>query len=114
MNVTYSMQLIAGMLVFTMGAYFFAERAAQRGHGEESVARTPFGAEARVGSRSSPSGPAGIGHVSLSHPVRDSRPDSGSGVDHPRFSSATRRLAPGLARRASGITPPGSQYLGSA
>jgi hypothetical protein len=38
MNVTYSMQLLAGMLVFTMGAYFFAERAAQRGHGEESVA----------------------------------------------------------------------------
>ena len=29
MNVTYSMQLLAGMLVFTMGAYFFAERAAQ-------------------------------------------------------------------------------------
>ena len=38
MNVTYSMQLLAGMLVFTMGAYFFAERAAQRGHDEESVA----------------------------------------------------------------------------
>ncbi len=31
MNVTYSMQLLAGMLVFTMGTYFFAERAAQRG-----------------------------------------------------------------------------------
>jgi hypothetical protein len=29
MNVTYSMQLLAGMLVFTMGAHFFAERAAQ-------------------------------------------------------------------------------------
>jgi hypothetical protein len=26
------------MLVFTMGAYFFAERAAQPGHGEESAA----------------------------------------------------------------------------
>jgi hypothetical protein len=26
MNVTYSMQLLAGMLVFTIGAYFFAER----------------------------------------------------------------------------------------
>ena len=38
MNVTYSMQLLAGMLVFTIGAYFFAERAAQRGHGEESAA----------------------------------------------------------------------------
>jgi hypothetical protein len=38
MNVTYSMQLLAGMLVFAMGAYFFAERAAQRDHGEESVA----------------------------------------------------------------------------
>jgi hypothetical protein len=38
MNVTYSMQILAGMLVFTMGAYFFAERAAQRGHGEEGVA----------------------------------------------------------------------------
>jgi len=38
MNVTYSMQLLAGMLVFTMGAYFFAERGARRGHGEESVA----------------------------------------------------------------------------
>jgi heme/copper-type cytochrome/quinol oxidase subunit 2 len=38
MNVTYTMQLLAGMLVFTMGAYFFAERAAQRGHGEESAA----------------------------------------------------------------------------
>jgi hypothetical protein len=37
-NVTYSMQLLAGMLVFTMGAYFFAGRAAQRGHGEESAA----------------------------------------------------------------------------
>jgi hypothetical protein len=31
MNVTYSMQILAGMLVLTMGAYFFAERAAQRG-----------------------------------------------------------------------------------
>src|SRR5260370_17447063 len=31
MNVTYSMQLLAGMLVFTMGAYFFADRAAHRG-----------------------------------------------------------------------------------
>ena len=30
MNVTYSMQLLARKLVFTMGAYFFAERAAQR------------------------------------------------------------------------------------
>ena len=38
MNVTYSMQILAGMLVVTIGAYFFAERAAQRGHGEESVA----------------------------------------------------------------------------
>ncbi|HEY2173361.1 MAG TPA: hypothetical protein VGH85_06055 [Mycobacteriales bacterium] len=38
MNVTYSTQLLAGMLVLTMGAYFFAERVAQRGHGEESVA----------------------------------------------------------------------------
>jgi hypothetical protein len=38
MNVTYSMQLLAGMLVFTMGAYFFAERAARRGHGVDSVA----------------------------------------------------------------------------
>ena len=38
MNVTYSMQLLAGMLVFTMGAYFFAERAAQRSHGARSVA----------------------------------------------------------------------------
>jgi hypothetical protein len=34
MNVTYSTQLIAGMLVLTMGAYFFAERAAQPGHQE--------------------------------------------------------------------------------
>ncbi len=38
MNVTYSMQLLAGILVFTMGAYFFAERAAQRGDGRASVA----------------------------------------------------------------------------
>jgi hypothetical protein len=38
MNVTYSMQVLAGMLVFTVGAYFFAERAAQRGHGEERLA----------------------------------------------------------------------------
>ena len=38
MNVTYSMQLLAGMLVFTMGAYFFAGRAAQRGHGAHSAA----------------------------------------------------------------------------
>jgi hypothetical protein len=30
MNVTYSMQVLAGMLVFTMGAYFFAERQARR------------------------------------------------------------------------------------
>jgi hypothetical protein len=82
MNVTYSMQLLAGMLVFTMGAYFFAERAAQPGHDEESVARTPHSADARVGQRSSPSGPARVGHVSLSHPLKDSRPDSGSGVDH--------------------------------
>jgi hypothetical protein len=37
MNVTYSMQLLAGMLVFTMGAYFFAERAAQGGHGAERM-----------------------------------------------------------------------------
>ena len=47
MNVTYSMQLLAGMLVFTMGAYFFAERAAQRGHGEQSAAPgTPVAAGA--------------------------------------------------------------------
>jgi hypothetical protein len=39
MNVTYSMQLLAGMLVFTMGAYFFAERAAQA-RGERSVSIT--------------------------------------------------------------------------
>ena len=38
MNVTYSMQLLAGMLVLTIGAYFFAERAAQRGPEEPSVA----------------------------------------------------------------------------
>lgn len=38
MNVTYSMQLLAGMLVFTMGAYFFTERAAQRCRGQESGA----------------------------------------------------------------------------
>jgi hypothetical protein len=38
MNLTYSMQILAGMLVFTIGAYFFAERAAQRGHGAKSVA----------------------------------------------------------------------------
>ncbi len=37
MNVTYSTQLLAGLLVFTMGAYFFAERAGQRDHGEASV-----------------------------------------------------------------------------
>jgi predicted membrane channel-forming protein YqfA (hemolysin III family) len=37
-NVTYSMQLLAGLLVFIMGAYFFAERAAQQGRGAESVA----------------------------------------------------------------------------
>jgi hypothetical protein len=37
MNVTYSTQLLAGMLVFTVGAYFFAERTAQRGHGDECV-----------------------------------------------------------------------------
>jgi hypothetical protein len=37
MNVTYSTQLLAGMLVFTSGAYFFAERAAQRGQGDECV-----------------------------------------------------------------------------
>ncbi|MGP4003941.1 hypothetical protein [Streptomyces sp. 8N706] len=30
MNLTYSVQMIAGMLVVTMGAYFFAERAAER------------------------------------------------------------------------------------
>ena len=35
MNVTYSMQLLVGMLVFTMGTYFFAERAAQRGQTHE-------------------------------------------------------------------------------
>lgn len=34
MNVTYSMQLLAGMLVLTIGTYFFAERAA-RCHGDE-------------------------------------------------------------------------------
>ena len=28
MNVTYSMQVLAGALVFTVGAYFFAERTA--------------------------------------------------------------------------------------
>ena len=38
MNVTYSMQLLAGMLVFTTGAYFFAERSAQRGPSAENVA----------------------------------------------------------------------------
>jgi hypothetical protein len=34
MNVTYSTQLLAGVLVFTMGAYFFAERSAQRRRAE--------------------------------------------------------------------------------
>jgi len=38
MNVTYSMQLIAGMLVLTMGAYFFAERAARCGRSDEGLA----------------------------------------------------------------------------
>jgi hypothetical protein len=37
MNVTYSMQLLAGMLVFTMGAYFFAERAALWDQSAEST-----------------------------------------------------------------------------
>jgi hypothetical protein len=37
-NVTYAMQFLAGMLVVTMGAYFFAERAAQHSHGEDSMA----------------------------------------------------------------------------
>jgi hypothetical protein len=39
MNVTYSMQLLAGMLVFTMGAFFFADLAAQRGHGGDDADR---------------------------------------------------------------------------
>lgn len=34
MNVTYSMQVLAGALVFTMAAYLFAARAPQRGSGE--------------------------------------------------------------------------------
>ncbi len=38
MNVTYSMQLLTGLLVFTIGGYFFAERAAQRGRGQECTA----------------------------------------------------------------------------
>jgi hypothetical protein len=37
MNFTYSMQLLAGMLVFTIGAYFFSGRAAQLREGEETV-----------------------------------------------------------------------------
>ncbi len=41
MNVTYAMQLLAGMLVFVMGAYFFAERAAQRGHSCHSAVAAP-------------------------------------------------------------------------
>jgi hypothetical protein len=40
MNVTYSTQIIAGMLVFTVGTYFFAGRSAQRGRGEERMARS--------------------------------------------------------------------------
>ena len=54
MNVTYSMQLLAGMLVFTMGAYFFADRAAQPGHGEESVARSDSISERQNGYPRSP------------------------------------------------------------
>ena len=41
-NVTYSMQILAGMLVFTMGAYFFAERSSD-GPCEESVAGLGLG-----------------------------------------------------------------------
>jgi hypothetical protein len=37
MTVTCSLQLLAGMLVVAMGAYFFAERAAQHSKGEERV-----------------------------------------------------------------------------
>ncbi len=56
MNVTYSMQLLAGMLVFVMGAYFFAERAAQRGNGEEGVASSDSGLHT-VGHRGGLPGP---------------------------------------------------------
>jgi hypothetical protein len=38
MNLTYSTQLLVGMLVFTIGAYFFAERAATGGQGEKNLA----------------------------------------------------------------------------
>jgi hypothetical protein len=41
-NVTYSMQILTGMLVFTMGAYFFAERSGE-GPCEESVAGLGLG-----------------------------------------------------------------------
>ncbi len=40
MNVTYTMQLLGGMLVFTIGAYLFADRAAQPGEGGERAARS--------------------------------------------------------------------------
>ncbi len=38
MTVTYALQFLTGMLVVAMGAYFFAERAAQHSNGEERVA----------------------------------------------------------------------------
>ena len=103
MNVTYSMQLLAGMLVFTMGAYFFAERAAQLGHG--AGARGQFGlstsprADARAGPRSSPSGagPWGRARLLVPSPCGPAGRTPVPGVDHPRFSGATlRRLPPAL------------------
>ena len=72
MNVTYSMQLLAGMLVFTMGAYLFAERAAQRGHGEDSGASSDSGLHTVLtheeGHEAVPSGAAGETRVFLLHP----------------------------------------------
>ena len=71
MNLTYSMQLLAGMLVFTIGAYFFAERAAQRGHGEQSAASSDSELHTVLTHERDHEAvlpaPPGVRHVSLSH-----------------------------------------------
>ena len=61
MNVTYTTQLVAGMLVFTMGAYFFAERAAQPGH------------DAQTATSSGPELPTVLAHSSHDQPQFSAR-----------------------------------------
>jgi hypothetical protein len=51
MNLTYTAQLLTGVLVFTVGAYFFAGRAERSGRGEECPSGRAGGIDTELGRR---------------------------------------------------------------